>query len=179
MSNWQEHIESLLNPKFERTPTGIHGETVTETYMSINPEDQTCIKVGYLTEGELIYIQFENPRTPGFTEQQNREYFYRHTFDTNNTYGPPGLMFNKQNKEAIEQLLQTGLNGKEIQHYSNSELVKSEIFYSYGTSEPTEFGTTITFKKRSFWNRLFSKADEPTTIKEIQLNEIFAGTTAL
>ena len=179
MSSWQEHIESILTPKFERTASGTYGDTVTESYMSTNIKDQTCIKVGYLKEGELIYLQFENPLTPGFTEQQNREYFYRYDFDPANSYGPPGLEFNDQNKEAIERLLRTGLNGKEIQHYLNDELLKSEIFYSYGTTEPTEFGTTINFRKTNFWNRFFGRSPEPTSTKEIQLKEIFGGVNAL
>lgn len=180
MSKWQEHIESLLIPSYKRIPTGSHGDTICETYKPVDKGNQTIIKLGYLTNGGLIYLKFENPKTPGFTEQQNREYFYRFDFDPTNSYGPPGLQFNDLNISAVDNLLKNGLNGREIQYFSNGQLVKSEVYYSYGATEPTEFATTINFRRMNFKNMIlsiFKKSNEKTSTIEIQLNEIFGGIT--
>lgn len=170
--NWKDFFQKKLESSnlYEKIELGKRGDTIEERFVPKNKNDKTEISIGYLGE-TLIYLKFDNPLTLGFSEQQNREYYYRYDFTPDKSYGNPGLEFIKNNIDAIDLHLENGLNGAEIQFFRNNRLVKSKLFLN----EPFEYSTTIEFEKRSFWKSLFNSKKGEITEKRIELSEIFNG----
>jgi len=174
--NWKSFFKDKLKESnlYCRIDHGKHGDTDIEEYISINQNEKTKIKIGYLGD-KLIWMHFENPKTIGFTKQQEIEYFYANDFTENESYGNPGLEFNEINKNAINNQLDNGLKGAEVQFYKNGKLFKSKIYID----EQDEYSTTINFEKKTFWENLKSlfknSNNEIITEKRIELREIFGG----
>lgn len=153
------------------------GSSIVEEYVAVDKNDETIISICYY-ENKLLYWKFENPKTKGFTKQQEVEYFYRFDFTEGKSYGNPGLEFIDNNVNVIQKQFYTGLQGKEIQYYKNGEHIKSLISVKYYDNKEA-YPEIVYFQKRSFWqkiSKLFSKSkpDEFQT-KEIDLNKIFGG----
>jgi hypothetical protein len=149
------------------------------TFKSTRVNDFTTIEVGILANDDLITFEIHNPRTLGFSAQQRLEYFYKYTFHPTAGYGGVGLEYIPINIDHFDKLLKEGQKGKEIQYFREGQLIKSEVFQSMDDNDTYEFGTTIEFVKKGFWNQL---ADRLQSIKEpydnkleIDLNEIFPG----
>jgi hypothetical protein len=139
----------------------------------------TTIQIGILDNGDLITFEIHNPLTPGFSEQQKREYFYKYSFHPKESYGGPGLEFIQLNIDHFDNLLKEGLKGKEIQYFKNGQLIKSEVFQFYADNGDTDFGTTIRFDKKGFWSKMRDKFKSTDELyddrKEVELKEIFHG----
>lgn len=171
--SWKSFFKNKLEDSnfYERNDCGKSGDIYTEIYESKDQNDKTEIIVGYLDD-KLIYLTFENPITIGFSEQQAIEYFYKYDFTPGESYGNPGLEFIEINIEAINNQLDFGLKGAEIQYYKNNKIFKSKIYID----EPNEYSTTINFQKKSFWKSILEKPkNEIITEKRIELSEIFSG----
>ncbi|TXF76348.1 hypothetical protein [Chryseobacterium sp.] len=174
--NWISFFKNKLENSnlYLRKQLEKNGNTIFDVYVPKNPADKTEITAGFLQD-RLIILRFENPKTKGFTRQQEIEYFYANDFTENNSYGNPGLEFNEINKNAINNQLDYGLKGAEVQFYKNGKLFKSKIYID----EPNEYSTTINFEKKTFWENLRSlfenNKNEFITETRIELKEIFGG----
>ena len=170
--NWKDFFEVKLEKSklYEKIQLGKNGDTVDERFIPRNINDKTDILIGYLDE-KLLYWKFENSLAKGFNEQQDLEFFYRYDFSPNKSYGEPGLRFTENNIDAINSILENGLNGVEIQYFREDKLIKSKIFQD----KTFEHSTTINFEKRSFWRNLFNQQKEEFEEKRIELPDIFSG----
>ena len=170
---WKEFFKSKLENSnlYKRIDSGKHGDTFIEKYISNDKNDKTEINVGYLDD-KLIFWSFDNPKTIGFSRQQQLEYFYRYDFTPEKSYGNAGLEFIENNILAIEKTLDLGLKGAEIQYFKNGKIFRSKIYID----EPNEYSTTINFEKKNFWKAIFTNSkNEIFSEKRIELNEIFNG----
>jgi hypothetical protein len=181
MKDWRTYFKTRLTEKgqFIFDNETRHGQTDELTFKSYNRENLTTIQIGILDNGDLITFEFHNPRTPGYSEQQRREYFYRYSFHPTKTYGGPGLEFIKLNIDHFDKLLNEGLKGKEVQFFKNGQLIKSEVFQSYSGNSYNDFRTIIRFQGKGIWSRLLGlfRPDSTRYDKkmEIELKEIFHG----
>lgn len=180
MINWKEFFDKyLIQTGFYKIEESTRlGDTDMETYSNINQSNQTCIKTGYLQNGELIYCVITHPNTIGFNKYQEQEYFYRFDFTPGESYGSPGLEFNDINQQAIFDLLKNGLKGREEQYFRGDKLVKAVVYKSFGDDESSEFGTTIWFEKQGLIQKLkkyFSDQKIDLDKKVIMLETIFNG----
>ncbi|MFD0992005.1 hypothetical protein [Tenacibaculum geojense] len=176
--DWKEFINQILidSGQFENPATEFKGEAEIETYKSTKKNSLTEIKVGYLKDNLLIYLQIFNPTVPGYNKYVKGEYFYQHDFsDDGKTYGNPALEFNEQNRYGVLSILKNGLKGKEVQFVKNEKVLKSKL---YILEFDSDFSYSYDFTKRGFWNKIFGqKIDKMDGIekREIELNSIFSG----
>jgi hypothetical protein len=182
MKDWRTYFKSRLtdNGQFTFENLSHRGQTDTLTFKSTSDSDSlTTIEVGILDNGDLITFEFHNPRTPGYSEQQRREYFYRYSFHPTETSGGPGLEFIKLNIDHFDKLLHDGLKGREVQYYIKGKLIKSEVFQSYSGNNYNDYGTTIRFHRKGIWRRLLdtfiSRISLYDKIIQIELKEVFGG----
>ncbi|TRO66818.1 hypothetical protein [Christiangramia sabulilitoris] len=173
MKSWKEYFERNLEEKRKFFLERSIPENNTELFIfkPLEKNNQTRVKIRILENGDLITLLIINPKTPGFTKQQEQEHFYRFQYDNTNSYGNAGLEFNKRNRDHFDQFLMEGLKGKEVQYYKNGELIKSEVFQYYAENRDKMIPSIITHKKRKFWNRLTKKIFDE--IKTIELEKIF------
>jgi len=176
---WKEYINQALTDsgQFEKSTSGLKGETETEAFKSSDKNSLTEIRVGYINDNSLIYLHIFNPIVPGYNKYVEGEYFYYFDFDNKNSYGKPALEFNQQNRNGILSILENGLKGKEIQFIKNNKVLKSKLYLS-GNNPNFNFSYSYDFTNRSFLNKLFShKIDKINGIerREIELNTIFSG----
>lgn len=180
MKDWRTYFEERLtkNGRFILENETSKGEMDLLMFKD-SADNQTIIKIGLLNNGDLITFEIHNPRTPGFSEQQKREYLYKYSFHPNESYGGPGLEYIQLNIDHFDKLLKEGLKGKEIQYFKDGELKKSEVFQFYAQNGDDEFGTTIQFEKKGLWNKLkdLFKSNEELydDKKEVELREVFHG----
>ena len=176
--NWKEFINQTLidSGQFENPVAEFKGEAEIETYKTSDKNSLTEIKVGYLKENLLIYLQIFNPTVPGYNKYVEGEYFYQHDFsDDGKTYGNPALEFNERNRNGVLSILKNGLKGKEVQFVRNGKVLKSKL---YILESDLNFDYSYDFSTRSFWNKIFGqKIDKMGGIekREIELNSIFCG----
>ncbi|WP_396591404.1 hypothetical protein [Allomuricauda sp. R78024] len=176
--NWKEFINQVLidSGQFENSTSELINQTEIETFKSTDQNSLTVIRVGYLKEGLLIYLQIFNPTVPGYNKYVEGEYFYQHDFsDDGKTYGNPALEFNERNRNGIISILEKGLKGKEVQFIKNGKVLKSKLYIAEFDSN---FNYTYDFTKRNFWSKIFGqKIDKIGGIekREIELNKIFNG----
>jgi hypothetical protein len=181
MKDWRTYFETRLTDsrQFIFENKSHRGTTDTLTFKSTHADNLTTIQIGILDNGDLITFEIHNPRTPGFSEQQKREYFYKYSFHPTESYGGPGLEFIQLNIDHFDKLFKEGLRGKEIQYFKDGQLIKSEVYQFYAENGDNDFGTTIEFDKKGLWNRMvdsFKSRDELYDDKrEIELKEIFHG----
>ena len=176
--NWKEFINQILIDigQFENPTSELINQTEIETFKSTNKTSLTEIRVGYLEENSLIYLQIFNPTVPGYNKYVEGEYFYQHDFSNDGkTYGNPALEFNEQNRNGILSILKEGLKGKEIQFVKNNKILKSKLYIAESDSN---FSYSYDFIKRNLWRKIFGqKIDKMDGIekREIELNKIFDG----
>ena len=117
--NWISFFKNKLENSnlYFRKELERKGDTIFDIYIPKNSNDKTEITIGIIDD-KLLTLRFENPRTIGFTRQQEIEYFYANDFIENESYGNPGLEFNDNNKKVINNQLDYGLKGAEIQYLS-------------------------------------------------------------
>lgn len=180
MTNWKDFFEKylILTGYYRLNKPKSTGETVIDTFVSTDENDNTFIRIGYLSYGELIFCDILNPDTFGYNKYQEQEYFYRFDFTPGESYGPPGLKYNETNADSIKSKLKNGLKGKEIQYYSNDKLIKSIIYKNFNDTTDENWGITIRFQKDTLFQRIRNMLFGHTTkytIKEIDLNKIFKG----
>lgn len=176
--NWKEFINQILigSGQFKNSTSELINQTEIETFKSTDKNSLTEIRVGYLEENSLIYLQIFNPTVPGYNKYVEGEYFYQHDFsDDGKTYGNPAFEFNERNRNGILSILTKGLKGKEVQFVKNNNVLKSKL---YITESHPDFSYSYNFTKRRFWNKIFGqKIDKMDGIekREIELNKIFNG----
>jgi hypothetical protein len=176
--DWKEFINQILidSGQFEKPVTELKGEAEIETYKKTDKNSMTEIKVGYLKDNLLIYLQIFNPTVPGYNKYVEGEYFYQHDFsDDGKTYGKPALEFNERNRNGVLSILKNGLKGKEVQFVKNGKVLKSKL---YILESDLNFNYSYDFSKRSFWNKIFGQRIEKMDgieKREIELNSIFNG----
>ncbi len=174
MNNWKSFFKSRLTQNGSFTFEGETHKGSTDRLIFKSSTNETVIEVGILDDC-LITLEIQNPRTPGFNEQQRREYFYRNDFHPTKSYGDPGLEFISQNIEYFEKLFKEGLEGKEIQYYKGDRLIESEV---YLTDDSSIF-IPIRFEQKGFWKSLIDflahKKGNYDSKTEIALKEIFGG----
>jgi hypothetical protein len=180
MKDWRTYFKSRLtdNGQFIFENESHRGETDTLTFKSTDADSLTTIHVGILDNGDLITFEINNPGTPGFNEQQRREYFYKYSFHPTESYGDPGLEFIQLNIDHFDKLLNEGLKGKEIQYFKKGQLIKSEVSQFYVGSWDNDFRTTIQFEKKGLWTKIldrFKSIEEFDDRKKIELKKIFHG----
>jgi hypothetical protein len=95
MKDWKTYFKTRLTDRgqFAFDSESRHGETDILNFKSSAAENSTTIQIGILDNGHLITFEIHNPRTPGFSEQQKREFFYKYSFHPTKSYGTPGLEF--------------------------------------------------------------------------------------
>ena len=175
--DWNEFINKVLiqSGQFESPKTERKGETEIETFKSTDQNSMTEIRVGYLKENLLIYLQIFNPTIPGYNKFVEGDYFHQYDFsEEEKSYGHPALEFNESNREGIFKTLERGLCGTETQFILNGEILKSIV----DTYDEPQYISRYDFTKRGFFKKLFSKRIEKIEgieKKEIELNEIFSG----
>lgn len=115
MKDWKTFFETRLTQdgKFVLSKKKSHrGETETLIFKHSSSENLTTIEIGIFDNGDLITFEVHNPLTPGFSEQQRREYFYKYSFHPTESYGGPGLEYIQLNIDHFEKFLKEGVNGK-------------------------------------------------------------------
>ena len=175
--HWKEFINRVLidSGKFESPKTEFKGEAEIETFKSTDQNSMTEIKVGYLKENLLIYLQIFNPTIPGYNKFVEGDYFHQHDFsEDGKSYGNPALEFNESNRKGIFEILKRGLTGTETQYILNGKILKSIV----DTYDEPQYVSRYDFTNRGFFKKLFSKRIEKIDgieKKEIELNKIFSG----
>ena len=175
--DWKEFINRILidSGQFENPTTEFKGETEIETYKSNEKNSLTEIRVGYLKENLLIYLQIFNPTIPGYNKFVEGDYFHQYDFSKDGkSYGNPALEFNESNKKGIFEMLERGLSGTETQFILDGKILKSIV----DTYDEPQYVSRYDFTNRGFFKKLFSKRIEKMEgieKQEIQLNEIFGG----
>ena len=178
--SWSDYFHSVFSKsgKYNLVDKGIMGDTNMENYIPLDSTNKTIIEVGYLHGDKLIYLNYFNQLTPGFTQMKKREYFYRFDFTPGKSYGNPGLEFIEINLQAIHKELMNGLKGKELQYFQNMKLIKSEIFLYYDGAN-TSYPLTIDFDGKTGWQKLFDLFFKAKTnwsqVKEVDLKTVFSG----
>ncbi|HYG01810.1 MAG TPA: hypothetical protein VD927_05150 [Chryseosolibacter sp.] len=181
MEDWKTYFKTRLTNtgQFILDNESRHGETDILIFKYSNADNLTTIQIGILDNGDLITFEIHNPMTPGLSEQQRREYFYKYSFHQTESYGGPGLEFIQVNIDHFDKLLKEGLRGKEIQYFKGGQLIKSEVFQFYAENGENDFGTTIQFEKKGLWDRLRdlfkAKEDLYDDRREIELKDVFHG----
>jgi hypothetical protein len=176
--HWKEFINQVLidSGKFEKPTIEFKGDMEIETFKSTDHNSLTEIRVGYLKDNLLIYLNIFNPKVLGYNEYVKGEYFYKYDFsDDDKSYGNPALEFNEQNRNGIISILESGLKGKEVQFVKNDRILKSKLYIA--DFDPN-FSYSYDFTNRGFWNKLFGqKIDKMEGIEkiEIELNTIYSG----
>ena len=121
--SWKEFINRVLidSGQFENSTSELINQTEIETFKSTNKNSLTEIKVGYLKDNLLIYLQIFNPTIPGYNKYVEGEFFYANDLNPEElkNAGPPALDFNEMNRNGILSILENGLQGKEIQFVKN------------------------------------------------------------
>ena len=175
--NWKEFINRILidSGKFENPITEFKGTTEIETYKTSYKTSLTEIRVGYLEENLLIYLQVFNPKIIGYNKFIEADYFHEYDFNENGkTYGKPGLAFIESNKKGVNKILKNGLTGIEIQYVMNGKILKSIV----DTYDEPQYIRRFDFTNRNFFQKIFSRKIEKIKYiekREIKLNEIFGG----
>lgn len=178
MTNWISYFKAKLSKTghyfLEKETTD--GDIDFLIFKSTERSNQTSIEIGILKNGDLIALEFINPNTPGFTKQQQEEFFYKCSYKT---YGVSGVEFNQTNVQHFEKLLKTGLRGKEVQYIRNGRIIQSDIFQYYGLNDSDPFGISVTISKLSFFEKLktlFVRRDKfYDATREIELSKVFSG----
>ena len=178
MSNWISYFKEKLshtNHYYLENETS-DGDIDFLIFKSKERANQTSIEIGILKNGDLIALEFINPNTPGFTKQQQEEFFYKCSYKT---YGVAGVEFNQTNVSHFERLLKTGLRGKEVQYIRNGRIIQSDIFQYYGFNDSDPFGISVTLSRLSFFEKLknlFMKREKfYDSTREIELSQVFSG----
>ncbi|QIJ88297.1 hypothetical protein C7H62_0488 [Mesoflavibacter sp. HG96] len=175
--NWKEFINQVLidSGQFENSTSELINQTEIETFKSTDQNSLTEIRVGYLEEDLLIYLQVFNPKIVGYNKFVEGDYFHEHDFnEEGKSYGNPGLEFIDSNKNGVINILENGLAGTEIQYILNGKILKSIV----DTYDEPQYISRYDFTNRNFFQKLFSKSIEKTEgieKREIKLNEIFGG----
>jgi len=174
---WKEFIkEKLLDSgKYYLATTEYKGETETEVYKSSEINSQSEIRVGYLPNNLLIFIQNFNPKTKGYNKYAQIEYFYCTDYDENSTRKDIGLTFKEINLSGISELLISGIIGNETQFILNKKIMKSILCLE----REEYFYLRFDFTERSFWKRVFSRRVERMKgIEKVEINlkDVFSGT---
>ena len=175
--HWKEFINRVLidSGKFENPKTEFKGDAEIETFKSTEKNSLTEIRVGYLKENLLIYLQIFNPNIPGYNKFVEGDYFHQHDFsEDGKSYGSPALEFNESNKRGVFEILEQGLTGTETQFILNVKILKSIV----DTYDEPQYISRYDFTNRGFFEKLFSKKIEKIDgiiKKEIELNKIFNG----
>jgi hypothetical protein len=177
--NWKQFICTTLtkNHQFGLDKSFRKGDTDIEIYKQLIGDTETTLQVGYLSGDRLIYLHTYNTKTPGLNKNQI-EYFNEHDFNSNESYGRPGLEFTKQNQEGVLNELQRGLDGQEVIFYKNGILSHSKLTIISDNETSNSFSHTYHFDKVSIWTRLknkFSKQINHCETKEVELKQIFGG----
>ena len=177
--NWKKFIFETLtkNKQFGLDKSFRKGDTDIETYRQLIGDTETTLQVGYLSGDRLIYLHTYNDKTPGLNKNQI-EYFNEHDFNSNESYGRPGLEFNKQNQDGVLNELHQGLDGQETIFYKNGIPSHSKLTIVYDNEKNNSFSHTYRFEKVSIWTRLknlFSKQVDNYETKEVDLKQIFGG----
>jgi hypothetical protein len=179
MTNWKDFFNKyLIQSQFYRLDKSEKvGDTDVEYYISIKENNSTKLQIGYLSHGELIYIEILHPDTFGHNKLQKQEYFDHNDFSLGQS-GTPGLIFNDINSNGIKNLLKKGFRGKEIQYYQDDKLIKSKVFRTSSQSDNFDSVTTIWFEKENILKRIkkvLSGKSAVFEIREIKLDKIFPG----
>ena len=177
--NWKEFIFATLtkNNQFGLDKSFRKGDTDIEIYRQLIGDTETTFQVGYLSDDRLIYLHTFNDKTPGLNKNQI-EYFNEHDFNSNESYGRPGLKFTKQNQEGVLTELHEGLDGQEVIIYKNGVLSHSKLTILYDNETSNSFSHTYHFEKVTIWSRLknmFNKQMNNYETKEFDLKQIFGG----
>jgi len=178
MSNWVSYFKEKLSQRghYFLQEENTDGDIDFLIFKSGEKGNQTSIEIGILKNGDLIALEFINPQTPGFTKQQQEEFFYKCSYKT---YGVAGVEFNQINVLHFEKLLKTGLRGKEVQYIRNGRIIQSDIFQYYGADERDPFGISISISKLSFFEKLknlFMRREKfYDATREIELSQVFSG----
>ncbi|WAC02145.1 hypothetical protein N7U66_20610 [Lacinutrix neustonica] len=176
--DWKGFINQILvdSGQFKNPVAEFKGEAEIETYKTTDKKSLTEIKVGYLKDNLLIYLQIFNPTVPGYNKYVEGEYFYQHDFSGDGkTYGNPALEFNERNRNGVLSILKNGLKGKEVQFLKNGKVLKSKL---YILESDLNFNYSYDFSTRDFWKKIFGqKIDKMDGIekREIELKSIFSG----
>jgi len=175
--NWKEFINRILidSGQFENPTSELKNQTKIETFKSTDKNSLTEIRIGYLKENLLIYLQIFNPTIPGYNKFVERDYFHQHDFsEDGKSYGNPALEFNESNRKRILEILERGLAGTETQFILNGKVLKSIV----DTYDEPQYVSRYDFTNRGFFKKLFSTRIEKIDgieKKEIELNKIFSG----
>ena len=175
--NWKEFINQILidSGQFEDPTSELKNETEIETFKSTDKNSLTEIRVGYLKEKLLIYLQIFNPTIPGYNKFVEGDYFHQHHFsEDGKSYGNPALEFNDSNRKGIFEILERGLAGTETQFILNGKILKSIV----DTYDEPQYISRYDFTNRGFFKKLFSKNIEKIDgieKREIELSTIFNG----
>jgi len=154
----------------------MHGDISFMVFKSSHDENETTIEIRILKNGDLLSLEFINPKTPGFTKQQQQELSYKYSYTS---FVKSGVEFNDSNVNHFEKFLAEGLRGKEIQYIKKGKIIQSDVFQYYGVDNECPYGISVTLSPLSFIEKLktfFVKRDKfYDTKREIQLSQIFSG----
>ena len=171
--NWKQYINMLLTSEgaFQLVKNEQKGQTYIEYYLCSNNNFPVKFTVGYLGK-TLIYLNLSSKIAQGYSKQNEGEYFFDSDFDEKRQ-SKTGLQFDKINQDGIRELLENGLEGKEVQYYLDNNLVHSTLHLL-----DEHFKIEIDFTNRNLFQRLFStkpKNEKEVKTKTVNLKEVFPG----
>lgn len=181
MNDWRQYFSTKLTASglYTLDSESIESQITLMIFTTTDKSKDTKIKVGVMDIGDLITLQFIDSRTPGFSKQQEQEYFYKFDFYSDKANDGPGIEFNQNNIKHFDNFLAEGLKGREVQYFKNGRIVQADIFQYYGTNDDNSYGTTISLEELTWIENLkiLLKRKERfyDSKKEIQLRDIFSG----
>lgn len=178
--NWSEYFRWLFltDGRFNPPKTATKNQANIETYTFQDDTVKTEIVVTFLKKnGKLIHYEIINPLTIGYTAYQKKssQYFEQGHFADPPEYGDPGLEFDLRNLNGIDEDLNVGLDGQEVQYISEGKIIKSKIILPDSSSP-----YTYRFDGKGLLKRLVEKLrgvnEESGLVKNnIDLRDIFDG----
>jgi len=177
MRNWKQYFGDRLSLKgqYILDREEMHGSVSFMVFKSRQHSNETTIEIRILQNDDLLSLEFINPKTPGFTKQQQQELSYKYSYTS---LVESGVEFNESNVNHFEKFLAEGLRGTEIQYIKKGKIIQSDVFQYYGDGG-SPYGISVTLSPLTFLERLktfFVKREKfYDTTREIQLSQVFSG----
>lgn len=178
-SNWSEYFQWLFSTdgRIKAPKTETKNQATIETYTFKDANRLTEIVVTYIENySRLIHYEIIEPVTVGYTAYQRKscQYFEQGHFADPPEYGDPGLVFDLRNLTGIDEELNAGLDGQEVQYLSEGKVMKSKIV------RPGFSDYTYRFDGKGLLKRFGEKLsgideEQGMTIRTINLKDIFDG----
>lgn len=180
MEDWKSYFKSKLTGggKFIFTEEAKSGELEFLYFKSARAGNDTAIEITLEDGGYLSCFEVFNPKTPGFNDWQEGQFFDRNTFDPKEPDDDTGLAFTDVNRAHFDKFLSEGLKGREVQYYRKGTLIKSDVYQGYADNRGNDRFHVVEVARPSVWDKVlkvFGGSANHDEQREVQLHDIFNG----